>query len=69
MLLNMEHQPILHVGMCNHISFSLPHSRVHRHLLSVFARGPEPVEPDSGSSSQTSVEVDRTDQEELLSDS
>ncbi len=41
--------------------------RVHRQLVSVFARGPEPVDLDSASSSQVSMDPhDRTDQDDLI---
>lgn len=41
--------------------------RVHRHLITVFARGVEPLESTSNSSS--GISIDRTDQDELLPDS
>ncbi len=44
--------------------------RVHRQLVSMFARGPEPTEEDSASSSLTSMDHppqdDRGDQDDLI---
>ena len=45
-------------------------SRVHRHLISIFARGVEPLGPESSSSSNTEMGAgDRTEQEDLLPES